>query len=179
LSAFVVLVGSTLNMAGQTRPWLLAKLIADAQPSVLVLLGRTCREGRRLAEPDLAYYVLYLKEDENPGIDYRCGVCLNHLNGFKSNACALCCNSTICTDCEFTIPVHPHGLLDLDFTFESDRLEPWSDRPEWLDAGNTLCLMCAWHPGLSPQQLRNYHRWVAAGRLFDDLGYDQRRALTM
>jgi hypothetical protein len=55
-----------------------------------------------------------------------------------------------------------------DYTFESDRPEQ-SDRPEWLDAGNTLCLMCAWHPGLSPQQLRNYHRWMAARCLFDKL----------
>lgn len=156
-------------MAGQTRPWLLAKLIADAQPSVLVLLGRTCREGRRLAEPDLAYYILYFTEEQDPGLPpiNRCGVCLKNLNGFESNACALCCNSTICTDCEFTIPAHPHGLLDLDYSFESDRPEQ-SDRPEWLDAGNTLCLMCGWHPGLSPQQLRNYHRWMAARRLFND-----------
>ncbi len=156
-------------MAGQTRPWLLAKLIADAQPSVLVLLGRTCREGRRLAEPDLAYYIMYFEQERDPHID-RCGVCLKNLNGFESNACALCCNASICTDCEFTIPAHPHGLLDLDYTYDHDR-------PEWLDAGNTLCLMCAWHPGLSPQQLRNYHRWVTARRLFDDLGYNQRRAL--
>jgi len=158
--------GSTLNMAGQTWAWLLAKLIADASPLLLVQLGCTCREGRRLAQPDLAYYISYFEMAKNPSID-KCGVCLMKLNKLVSNACVLC-GGGVCRDCEFIIPDEPHGLRDMEFNYS---IETHRSRMLVIVAGNTMCLMCGWHPGLSTPQLRNYHRWVTAGRLFHELRY--------